>query len=106
MAERCPEAQIAALAAELRQLDSALSLLGAESPTELERLSRDYYEYSPVLVPLLQGCRAQLVARATTAMLAAASRSASRSQLRCGNRAMLLAWLQVIATARRCSNTN
>ena len=45
MAERCPEAQIAALAAELRQLDSALSLLGAESPTELERLSRDYYEY-------------------------------------------------------------
>lgn len=46
------------------------------------------------------------VGRATTAMLAAASRSASRSQLRGGNRAMLLEWLQVIATARRCSNTN
>jgi FAD/FMN-containing dehydrogenase len=66
MAERCPEAQIAALAAELSQLDSDLPLLGAESPLELERLSRDYYDYSPVLVPLLQGCRAQLVARATT----------------------------------------
>ena len=66
MAERCPEAQITALAAELGRLDSALPLLGAESPLELERLSRDYYDYSPVLVPLLQGCRAQLVARATT----------------------------------------
>ncbi|MEY4800696.1 MAG: hypothetical protein RLZZ213_1143 [Cyanobacteriota bacterium] len=66
MAERCPEDQITALAAELRRLDSALPLLGAESPLELERLSRDYYDYSPVLVPLLQGCRAQLVARATT----------------------------------------
>ena len=45
MAERCPEAQIAALAAELGQLDSDLPLLGAESPLELERLSRDYYDY-------------------------------------------------------------
>jgi hypothetical protein len=57
MADCCPEAQITALAAELRRLDSALLLLGAESPMELERLSRDYYDYSPVLVPLLQGCR-------------------------------------------------
>ena len=45
MAERCPEAQITALAAELGRLDSALLLLGAESPMELERLSRDYYDY-------------------------------------------------------------
>ena len=55
-----------ALAADLRQLDPALPLLGAESPVELERFSRDYYDYSPVLVPLLQGCRAQLVASPTT----------------------------------------
>jgi len=64
--ERCPEARIAALAAELRSLDPALPLLGAESPAELERFSRDYYDYSPVLVPLLQHCRAQLVAAAST----------------------------------------
>ena len=64
--DRCPEARIAALAAELQRQDPALPLLGAESPAELERLSRDYYDYSPVLVALLQGCRAQLVAAASS----------------------------------------
>ena len=64
--DRCPEARIAALAAELRRSDPALPLLGAESPAELERLSRDYYDYSPVLVPVLEHCRAQLVAAASS----------------------------------------
>ena len=63
---RCPEARIAALAAELQRLDPALALLGPEAPAELERFSRDYFDYSPVLVPQLQGCRAQLVAAAVT----------------------------------------
>jgi FAD/FMN-containing dehydrogenase len=64
--ERCPESSIAALAAELRREDPALPLVGAEAPAELERLSRDYYDYSPVLVPVLQHCRAQLAAAAAT----------------------------------------
>ena len=64
--ESCPAALIAALASELARLDPELPLLGAESPAELERLSRDFFDYSPVLIPLLQGCRAQLVAAAAT----------------------------------------
>jgi FAD/FMN-containing dehydrogenase len=64
--ERCPESSIAALAAELRREDPALPLVGAEAPAELERLSRDYYDYSLVLVPVLQHCRAQLAAAAAT----------------------------------------
>ncbi|MCP9941654.1 FAD-binding oxidoreductase [Cyanobium sp. ATX 6E8] len=61
-----PCSRVAALAAELQRLDPALALLGSEAPAELERLSRDYFDYSPVLVPQLQGCRAQLVAFAVT----------------------------------------
>jgi FAD/FMN-containing dehydrogenase len=64
--ELSPCSRIAALAAELQRLDPALALLGPEAPAELERLSRDYFDYSPVLVPQLQGCRAQLVAFAVT----------------------------------------
>ena len=64
--ELIPCSRIAALAAELQRLDPALALLGQEAPAELERLSRDYFDYSPVLVPQLQGCRAQLVAAAIT----------------------------------------
>ncbi|MCP9890347.1 FAD-binding oxidoreductase [Cyanobium sp. Aljojuca 7D2] len=64
--ELIPCSRIAALAAELQRLDPALALLGPEAPAELERLSRDYFDYSPVLVPQLQGCRAQLVAAAIT----------------------------------------
>ncbi len=62
----CPEARIAALRAELQRLDPALALVGPEAPAELKRLSRDYFDYSPVLVPQLQACRAQLVAAAVT----------------------------------------
>ncbi|MBM5813682.1 MAG: FAD-binding oxidoreductase [Cyanobacteria bacterium M_DeepCast_100m_m1_067] len=58
--------RIAALAAELQRLDPALALVGPEAPAELERLSRDYFDYSPVLVPQLQDGRAQLVAAAIT----------------------------------------
>ena len=58
--------RIAALAAELQRLDPALALVGPEAPAELERLSRDYFDYSPVLVPQLRDGRAQLVAAAIT----------------------------------------
>ncbi len=60
------EAQIAALAAELAAADPGLRLVGADQPGHLDRLSRDFFDYSPVLVPQLQGQRAQLVALATT----------------------------------------
>ena len=57
-------ATIAALAAELRQ--RAPDLLLVEAEAELGRLSRDFHDYSPVLTPLLEHCRAQLAARPTT----------------------------------------
>ena len=72
-------AVIADLAAELQSLDPQLDLLGpslgpssdpgpqaAPAPlnSELARLSRDYFDYSPLLVPLLQGRRADLAVRA------------------------------------------
>jgi FAD/FMN-containing dehydrogenase len=56
--------RIAALAAALRQRAPDLPLV--EEPVELTRLSRDFHDYSPVLSPLLVGCRAQLAARPTT----------------------------------------
>ncbi len=65
MADLCSELRIDALAAELRRLDPSLPLLGSEAPAELLRFSRDYHDYSPVLVELLRGCRAQLVAFAS-----------------------------------------
>jgi hypothetical protein len=49
------------LAAALRQRAPALALV--REPGELARLSRDFHDYSPVLTPLLAGCRAQLAAR-------------------------------------------
>ena len=53
-----PSAQrIAALAGELGGLDVL------EQPAELQRLSRDFFEYSPVLEQLLAPCRAQLAVR-------------------------------------------
>ncbi len=48
------------LAAELRQRDPDLVLVGEDQPSELGRLSRDYHSYSPVLVPRFAGQRAQL----------------------------------------------
>ncbi|MEB3199910.1 MAG: FAD-binding oxidoreductase [Synechococcaceae cyanobacterium] len=55
---------IEALAAELAAQDPALELL--RQATDLARLSRDFHDYSPLLVPLLEGRSAQLVARAVT----------------------------------------
>ncbi|MCX5968499.1 MAG: FAD-binding oxidoreductase [Cyanobacteria bacterium] len=49
--------RIAALAAELSEL------VPIADGTELERLSKDFYAYSPVLSPLLAPCRAQLVVK-------------------------------------------
>ncbi len=65
--------QIRALAAELASAESGLELLGPLGPgsapalaAELQRLSRDYFDYSPVLVPLLEGRRADLVVKAAS----------------------------------------
>ena len=70
--------QIRALAAELAggapaAGDAGLELLGPLQPgapaalaAELQRLSRDHFDYSPVLVPLLAGRCADLVVRAAT----------------------------------------
>jgi FAD/FMN-containing dehydrogenase len=63
---RPSEDQIAALAAELRAADPLLRLVTADQPGQLERFSRDFFDYSPVLVPQLRGQRAQLVALAST----------------------------------------
>ncbi|MEB3276513.1 MAG: FAD-binding oxidoreductase [Cyanobacteriota bacterium] len=57
---------IEAVRAELCQQHPALGLIGAENPGELARCSSDFFEYSPVLVPLLEGHLAQLVARPTS----------------------------------------
>ena len=59
-------ATIAALRTELSQQHPQLDLLGAERVADLERLSRDFYAYSPVLAPLFAGHIAQLVARPTS----------------------------------------
>ncbi len=52
--------QIAALAAELADLAPL------QAPADLERFSRDFYAYSPVLSPLLAPCRAQLAIKIST----------------------------------------
>lgn len=62
---RPSEACIEALAAELRARAPGLELITANQPAELARLSRDYFDYSPVLVPRLADQQAQLVVRAT-----------------------------------------
>jgi FAD/FMN-containing dehydrogenase len=63
---RSSQATIDQLAAELGQQDVQLRLVTAAEPAELERLSRDYFDYSPLLVPLFRGQRAQLAVRATS----------------------------------------
>ena len=60
------EATIAGLRAELAEQHPELQVIGAEAAADLSRLSRDFFAYSPVLEPLLQGQRAQLVATATS----------------------------------------
>ena len=71
LAERPSAEQISVLSAELAAADSSLELIGPLQPgspqamaAELQRLSRDYFDYSPVLVPLLEGRQADLVVRA------------------------------------------
>ncbi len=59
-------ATVTALRQVLELQHSDLELIGADNPAELERLSRDYVNYSPVLAPLFAGQQAQLVARPTT----------------------------------------
>ncbi|MFU8886004.1 MAG: FAD-binding oxidoreductase [Cyanobacteriota bacterium] len=63
---RPSQATIVRLAEELQRLDGELRFTTAEQPAELERLSRDFYDYSPVLVPRFSGQRAQLVVRVRT----------------------------------------
>ena len=62
---RPSDATLAQLRQELEQLHGELELVGPERGAELERLSRDYVSYSPVLAPLFEGQRGQLVARPT-----------------------------------------
>jgi FAD/FMN-containing dehydrogenase len=54
--------RIEALEAELRA--SPLGLEPIVSPAELNRLSSDFHDYSPLLVPLFEGKRAQLAVKA------------------------------------------
>jgi FAD/FMN-containing dehydrogenase len=63
---RPSQATIDALAAELRHLDSELPLFTTAEGAELARLSHDYFDYSPLLVPLFSGQLAQLAVRAST----------------------------------------
>lgn len=56
--------QIRALQEELQRLAPRLRLLTA--PSDLEHFSGDFHGYSPVLLPLLAGCRGQLVACPTS----------------------------------------
>ncbi|MEB3308221.1 MAG: FAD-binding oxidoreductase [Cyanobacteriota bacterium] len=65
--------RIQALTAELVAGDPGLNLIGPLEPGspaavagELLRLSRDCFDFSPVLVPLLEGKRADLVVRASS----------------------------------------
>jgi FAD/FMN-containing dehydrogenase len=71
--ERPAPERIQALACELMALDPSLAPVGplrTDSPAaltnELLRLSRDYFDFSPVLAPLLEGKRADLVVRAAS----------------------------------------
>ena len=63
---RPSQATVDALAAELRQGDDQLQLVTANEAAELQRLSHDYFDYSPLLVPRFSGQRAQLAVRATS----------------------------------------
>ncbi|MCT0219455.1 FAD-binding oxidoreductase [Synechococcus sp. CS-1329] len=58
------DAQLEALVAELSS-GAAQGLVLIRSGPELERLSRDFFSYSPVLTPLLQDRQAQLVVKAS-----------------------------------------
>ena len=60
-----PEAVIDQLRRELMERQPELALIGRDDPERLLRLSRDYHDYSPVLVPRFRGLCAQLVARVT-----------------------------------------
>jgi len=63
---RPSQATIDALAAELRHLDPGLPLFTTAEAADLARLSHDYFDYSPLLVPLFSGQLAQLAVRAST----------------------------------------
>ncbi|MCU0528597.1 MAG: FAD-binding oxidoreductase [Cyanobium sp. Prado107] len=60
------DARIDALAEDLRRLDPGLRLVTAAEAAELERLSRDFHDYSPVLLQRFAGMRGQLAARAVS----------------------------------------
>jgi FAD/FMN-containing dehydrogenase len=56
------EARMAALAAVLGELQPEMTVV--DEPGELERLSSDFHNFSPLLTERLRGCRAQLAVRA------------------------------------------
>ena len=63
---RPSQASVDALASELRECDDQLQLVTAAEAAELQRLSHDYFEYSPLLLPHFSDQRAQLAVQATT----------------------------------------
>ena len=63
---RPSQARVDALAAELRQCDNQLQLITAAEEAELQRLSHDYFAYSPLLLPRFSGQLAQLAVRASS----------------------------------------
>jgi len=69
MSQRLPEIPSASSIEQLRQRLLAqhpqLEWVGSDDPARLQRLSRDYYDYSPLLRPRFDGCCAQLVLRPT-----------------------------------------
>lgn len=66
LAEDLADAMADGMVPEQAAAGAALELVGEGQPAELERLSRDFFDYSPLLVPLFRGKRAQLAVRAST----------------------------------------
>jgi FAD/FMN-containing dehydrogenase len=63
---RPDDARVIALADALQAADPSLALVRPDRPAELARLSRDFFDYSPVLTPRLADARAQLAVRPTS----------------------------------------
>ena len=63
---RPDDARVFALAEALQAADPDLAMVWPDQPAELARLSRDFFDYSPLLTPRLAEARAQLAVRPTS----------------------------------------